>query len=134
MYIKNNKNAFSLIELIFVIAILAIIAAVAVPKFLDSRVDALASSIKQDISTVTTAVQSYNMLEGSIFKITDAVNINEDTWKVSDKKIEFFESEKLCITIELLESKLKVTILENSGDICEEIYNEGVRSEEYELF
>ena len=74
------QKAFSLIELIFVIAVLGIIATVAVPKLLDSRSGAIVTTIKQDISTITTAIQSHYMLNGKIEKITDSVNINEKNW------------------------------------------------------
>ncbi|MEA3289719.1 MAG: type II secretion system protein [Campylobacterota bacterium] len=134
MSLRSCKKAFSMIELIFVIAILAIIGAVAVPKLLDSRNSAVISTIKQDVSTITTSVQSYYMLEGSISKITDAVNINENSWSVSDNKVEFSDNSKSCITIEVSGTQLKVVILENSTELCKEIYNEGVRSVTYELF
>ena len=74
---ENNlklQKAFSLIELIFVIAILGIIATIAVPKLLNSRSNAVVTTIKQDISTITTAIQSQYMLNGSIDKITDTDN------------------------------------------------------------
>ena len=70
------KKAFSLIELIFIISVLGIIAAVAVPKLLDSRSSAVVTTIKQDIVTITTSIQSYYMLNSGIEKITDSVNIN----------------------------------------------------------
>lgn len=83
---KQTKKAFSLIELIFVIAVIGIISSIAIPKFLDSRSSAIVTSIKKDISTITTSVQSHYMLNNGISKITDSVNINSSIWTIEDKK------------------------------------------------
>lgn len=131
---KTSKKAFSLIELIFVIAILGIIAAVAVPKLMDSKSNAVVSSIKQDISTITTAIQSHYMLNNEIEKISDSVNINESVWEVSDKKVEYKIDDKLCVTIEVTDSKLNVDISESSHEICQEIYKAGIKDTSYDLF
>lgn len=132
---KNfSKKAFSLIELIFVIAILSVIAAVAVPKLLNSKSDAIVSTIKKDISTITTSVQSYYVVNEGIEKITDAVNINEKNWIVNNNKLEFKHNNKLCVEININDDKLNVIITSNSEDnICKKIYESGVRSVSYDL-
>ena len=134
MNYKTSKKAFSLIELIFVIAILGIIAAVAVPKLLDSRGSAVVSSVKQDISTITTSIQSYYMTNGSIDKIIDAVNINSQTWNITDKKLMFDSDSKVCVTIEIVSSNLNLTIDNTSSDICQKLYDSGIRTTTYKLF
>ncbi|MEA3498446.1 MAG: type II secretion system protein [Campylobacterota bacterium] len=131
---QNFKKAFSLIELIFVISILGIIAALAVPKLLDSRSDAIVSTIKQDVSTISTAIQSHYMINNGIAKITDSVNVNTQNWIVEDKKVEFNKDGENCISIEIVENKLDVTIFQDSSDICKKIYDSGVRSISYDLF
>ena len=131
---KNLKKSFSLIELIFVISILGIIAALAIPKLLDSRNGAIVSTIKQDVSTITNAIQSYYMINNGIDKITDSVNVNTQNWIVDDKKIIYKSEEKDCIAIEISGNSLNITINEKSSIICEKLYNSGVQSVSYELF
>ena len=68
------KKGFSLIELIFVIAVIGILAAIAVPKLLDSRSNAIVTTIKQDISTITNSIQSFYMLNNGIDKSLNFFN------------------------------------------------------------
>jgi len=130
----KNKKAFSLLELIFVIAVLGIIAAISIPKFLNSKTEATINSIKQDITTISTSIQSYYLINNKIDKISDSVNINESVWNVEDKKVEYKIDESVCIKIEIVNNKLNVIINENSSDICKKIYDSGIRSNTYELF
>ncbi len=133
---KNLKlqKAFSLIELIFVIAVLGIIATVAVPKLLDSRSSAIVTTIKQDVSTITTAIQSHYMLNGKIDKITDSVNINEKNWIITDTKVDYKVDEELCVTIEIKDTNsLDVTINNKSSTLCQKLYDTGIRNTTYDL-
>jgi len=128
------KQGFSIIELIFVIAVLGIIAAVAVPKLMDSRSSAIVTTIKQDISTITTSIQSYRMLNNKIEKISDSVNINANTWNINDLKVEFISEDKECVTIEIVSNKLNVIIDKDSSSVCQKLYDSGVRDVSYELY
>lgn len=129
------KQGFSIIELIFVIAVLGIIAAVAVPKLMDTRSSAIVSTIKQDISTITTSAQSYYMMNNKIDNISDSVNINESTWTVSSKKIEFKIEDTVCVSISLNDNKLSVDIDETSeSSVCKKLYESGVRDVSYDLY
>ena len=131
----NMKKSFSLIELIFIISVLGIIAAVAVPKLMDTRSNAVTTTIKQDIATITTSIQSYYMLNNGIEKISDSVNINPNTWIVNDKKLEYKVNETTCVTIEITTSnKLVISIDETSSDICQKLYDGGIRDTSYDLF
>jgi len=133
---KNNlklQKAFSLIELIFVIAVLGIIATFAIPKLLDTRSSAVVTTIKQDISTITTAIQSQYMLNSSIDKITDSVTINEKNWKIEDKKLTYEIDGASCVQIEVLTNSLSVIIDEKSGGLCQKIYDAGIRNIIYDL-
>ena len=127
------KKGFSIIELIFVIAVLGIIAAVAVPKLMDSRSGALATTIKQDISTITNSIQSYYMLNGKVEKISDAVNINNKTWEVDSQKVIFPSSDEPCVTIAIDENELSVTIDKNSTEVCTKIIESGIEETTYKL-
>lgn len=131
---QNFKKGFSLVELIFVISILGIIAALAIPKLLDSRSGAIVSTIKQDVSTISTAIQSHYMINNEINKITDSVNVNTQNWIVADKKLQYNKDDKNCIAIEVSGNTLKVDIFKESSELCLKIYDSGVRSVSYDLF
>lgn len=130
----SNKRAFSLIELIFIIAVLAIIAAVAVPKLMDSKSNALVTSIKQDITTITNSIQSYHMLNNSIDKISDVVTLDTNRWEVKDKKVLYKVDTKPCVTIEITGAKLNVTVDTSSSEICKKISDHGIINQTLELF
>ncbi len=133
MLYKSSKKSFSLIELIFIIVVIGIIASVAVPKFMDTRSDAIVSSIKQDISTITTSVQSYFLVNGKIDKISDAVMLNNSVWDIGDKELKYFDNTQLCINIKINNNKLELVIDNNAGDICEELTNSGIVTTSYDL-
>jgi general secretion pathway protein G len=128
------KKSFSIIELIFVIAILGIIAAMAVPKLMDSRSSAIVTTIKQDISTITSSIQSYYIINNKIDQISDSVTINKSRWKISDLEVEYISEEKTCIEIIIKENQLNVSINETSSDICQKIYDSGIRNVTYDLY
>lgn len=134
---SGAKKGFSVLEIIFAIVILGVIASIAVPKLMSSKNDASLSSIKQDIRTVTTSVQSYYLVNGSIDKISDAVTLNSSTWSISDKKLEYSENETICVTIEIIiedTTSLNLTInSENTGTICSSLINDGFSSQTYNL-
>jgi len=127
------KQGFSIIELIFVIAVLGIIAAVAVPKLLDTRNSALEATIKQDISTITTSIQSYYMLNNKIENISDAVTINTKTWDVKELSAKFSNDGKVCVSIEVISNKLEIVINKDNDGLCKKLYDSGVNSVTYEL-
>ena len=129
-----SKQGFSLIELIFVIAVLGIIAAVAVPKLMDTRSSAIVSTIKQDISTITTSIQSYYMVHGKIENISDSVNINTSTWDVDGKKAVFESDGSACVTIEIDDNNLKISVNNTSTGTCKKLHESGVNDATYELY
>jgi len=130
------KKGFSIIELIFVIAVLGIIAAVAVPKLLDSRSSALATTIKQDISTITNSIQSYYMLKGKLDDITTSVTINSNTWNTENNKTVIFpRTGNSCVTIKIEDKELKVDIDEsNETEVCTKIRQSGISDSTYKLY
>ena len=58
------KRAFTLIELLIVVAIIAILAAIAVPNFLEAQVRAKVSRVKNDLRSLSTALESYAVDNG----------------------------------------------------------------------
>lgn len=130
------KKAFSLLEMIFAIVIIGIIASFAVPKFLDTRDSAVVSTIKRDVSSVISAVQSYHLINGDISKLSDAIDLNTTNWSVTDSKAIFKDGSNDCVTVELkLEDSntLDITIASDAGDICTKLISKGVKTVSYNL-
>ena len=129
------KKAFSLLELIFVIVIIGIVASVAIPKFMDTRDTALVSSIKRDLSTIISSVQTYHLINGNITKISDAVNLNSSNWIIENLKVTDSNS---CLYLEVTTNSSGDKILDLVVDstktgICEDIRNSGLVSTPYSL-
>jgi len=127
------KKAFTLLELIFVIVVLGILASVAIPKLMTTTNSAKVSSLKQDIRTVTSSVQSYYITNGSMDKISDAVMLNSSLWTINDKKIEYFDGNRSCVNIEITTSgttdSLVLTIDSTAGDTCKKLSDSGIISQ-----
>jgi len=135
----QKSKAFSLIELIFMIVVMGIIASVALPKLMNTRNNAIISSLKQDVATITTSIQSYYLVKGKIDKISDAVNFNTSTWKTgsSDNEILYSEDSTTCITIKVVDSNLSIIVDGTAsgvdGSICKKLLDDGVVSSSYKL-
>jgi len=56
---EENEGGFTLIELLVVIIIIGILAAIAIPVFLNQRKKAVDASIKSDLRTAATAMETY---------------------------------------------------------------------------
>jgi len=125
------KKAFTLLELIFAILIIGIIASYAIPKYVDTRDTALASTIKRDIVTATTSIQSYSLINKGISKISDALTLSSTNWTVDEKKAIFKDSNKDCITLEIKNEDdsdiLELKVDDNDGSVCKKLVNnEGI--------
>ncbi|WP_432498475.1 type IV pilin protein [Kineococcus auxinigenes] len=55
---ENKDQGFTLIELLVVMIIIGILAAIAIPVFLNQRKKAVDSSIKSDLKTIATAMET----------------------------------------------------------------------------
>jgi len=70
---KNNKKAFTMLELTFVIVIIGILSAVAIPKFAVTRDDATIIKAKTTIATIRNAISTERqkrILRGSFTPIS----------------------------------------------------------------
>jgi len=132
--ILKLKKSFSIIELIFAIMIIGIIASVAIPKLLNLNSAATISSIKQDTNSIISSIQSYYIINKKIDKISDSISINTSLWKVEDKKVSYFENEKICISISIQNNTLDLLIYPESGNICKKINEQGIVSTRFSLY
>ena len=134
---KKMTKAFSLLEMIFSIVVISVIASIAIPKFMSTKDDAVVSTLKQDISTVTTSVQSYYLVNGKIDKISDAVNLNSSVWDISDSAIIYNDQSNECVKVEISsldnDIQLILTVNEDAGSICEKLASSGMTSTIYKL-
>lgn len=131
------KNAFSLLELIFAIVILGIVASFAVPKYLDTKDSALVSTIKRDVSSAVSSIQSYYLLNQKIEKINDAIALNDTNWTTTDTKI---TDKNSCLSLEIKTSEDDVKSLElivdadKDTDICVKVKDSGLLTTTYPLY
>ena len=131
------KSGFSLLELIFAIVILGIVASFAIPKYIDTKDSALVSTLKRDVASTTSSIQTYYLLNQKIDKIQDAIEVNETNWTLSDTKL---TDKNECMTLEVKTSDSGVNELILSVDdtkdlnICKKIVDAGLENKTYELY
>ncbi len=131
------KSAFSLLELIFAIVILGIVASFAIPKYIDIKDSALVSTIKRDLNTAVSSIQSYYLLNQKIEKISDVLTINETNWTLTDTKL---SDKNLCLFLEIKTSdsdnKSIEVVVDTQKDttICKKIREAKIVTASYELY
>ena len=131
------KSAFSLLELIFAIVILGIVASFAIPKYIDTKDSALVSTIKRDLNTAVSSLQSYYLLNQKIEKISDVLTINETNWSLTDTKL---SDKNLCLFLEIktLDTDNKsieiVVDTQKETTICKKIRDAKIVTASYELY
>ncbi|TLP40696.1 type II secretion system protein [Arcobacter arenosus] len=120
------KKGFSLLELIFAIVVIGIIASFAIPKYLDTRDDAVASTIQRDLATATTSIQTYYLTKRSISDISDAVQLNTANWTLDNTKlIMTSKNGNGCAKLTIANEKITINI-DTNEDICSKLSNLGV--------
>ncbi|WP_321314586.1 prepilin-type N-terminal cleavage/methylation domain-containing protein [Halarcobacter sp.] len=127
------KPAFSLMELIFAIVIIGIISTFAIPKYMNTRNQALASTIQRDVISTINSLQSSYLINRKIDNISDVITLNSKNWKIENKKITFFEDENKCLELLIIDKKISLTVIEDAGDVCSELVNRGITTQEIDL-
>jgi general secretion pathway protein G len=113
------KKGFSLLELIFAIVVIGIIASFAIPKYLDTRDEAIASTIQRDLATATTSIQTYYLTKRNISDITQAVQLNTNNWTLDNNKLKITSKNASdCASLEIKDSQILITISKDADDIC----------------
>ncbi len=131
------KNAFSLLELIFAIVVIGILASIGIPKLMDTRNDALVSTVKQDLVSLSSSIQTYYMLNGKIDNISDAIILNSTLWEVDGIKAIFKDNDKECIIAQIIGSdnkQLSIEIEDDSSSVCKKLVLSGVKNINYDLY
>ena len=130
------KSGFSLLELIFAIVVLGIVASFAIPKYIDTKDTALVSTIKRDVNTAVSSIQGYYLLNQKIDKISDALNLNDTNWNITDTKL---TDKNSCLSLEIktsgsIKSLELVVDTTKTTTICKKIIDAKIVSTSYELY
>ena len=130
----NKKNGFSLLELIFAIVIIGVIAGVAIPKFMETKDDATAAAIKQDVNTIISSVRSYVLVNGT-GDLSDMVSVSSDKWTLNDTDNTIIsQDDENCVSFTLSESQLTLEVKTDPAEnsVCDKI-NDSLSSATYDL-
>jgi len=127
------KPAFSLMELIFAIVIIGIISTFAIPKYMDTRNQALASTIQRDVISTINSLQSHYLINRKIDNIDDVITLNSKNWNIDGKTMKFFEDEKECLVLSIVDKQISIEVAKDAGDVCNELINRGINTQVIDL-
>jgi prepilin-type N-terminal cleavage/methylation domain-containing protein len=86
--IRNNKSAFTLVEIMIVVAIIGLLAALAIPGFVKARKQSQGRRILNDARQMDAAVDKWALengkKDGDTVDTTQAATYLKTTWKSND--------------------------------------------------
>lgn len=118
------------------LVLLALIGSYAIPKYMNTKQAAVVTTVKRDIATITSSLQSYFLLHGEIDDINDALTLGNNNWQIDNKTITYKSSGQDCITIRVneQEQELELNINETLDTICEKLSNAGIKDTKTALY
>ena len=86
--IRNDRSAFTLVEIMIVVAIIGLLAALAVPGFVKARKQSQGRRILNDCRQQDAAIDQwaleYGMTDGATINTTQAASYLKNVWKSQD--------------------------------------------------
>ena len=141
---KNNRTAFTMIELIFVIVILGILAAVAIPKLVATRNDAEVSKTSHMLMAGVSEIAAYAASKGEIdsnlsLMSNNIKNLADEGSAVlsANKAVVKMGNVNDCVTVLISsgtnEDNLSVTFGNASGDVRCKSLQKTINSTKYPM-
>ena len=86
--IRNDRSAFTLVEIMIVVAIIGLLAALAVPGFMKARMQSQGRRILNDARQQDAAIDQWALetgqIDGNTINTTGAATYLKTTWKTQD--------------------------------------------------
>jgi prepilin-type N-terminal cleavage/methylation domain-containing protein len=86
--LRNEREAFTLVEIMIVVAISGLLAALVLPSFLKSRKQSQGRRIVNDVREMDAAIDQWAMetsqTDGAVINTTSASSYLRTTWKTTD--------------------------------------------------
>lgn len=87
---QSEKRGFTFIEIIMTILIISILAVIALPRYIEFRIDAKTSRVKANLGIVRTGIENYRLesiVKSGINKYPQWNEVNESSNNAQDSKI-----------------------------------------------
>lgn len=126
------KSAFSLLEIIIGILIIGLISSFAIPKLMDTKDYANATTLQRDISAIVSSAQTYKLQNESFEKIEEAIALNKNIWEIEDDTT--IKDKTGCVEIELdLPNTITVSLTDSDDNVCEKLKSSYISKNENEI-
>ncbi len=114
------KAAFSLLEIIIGILIIGLISSFAIPKLMDTKDFANATTLKRDIFSIISSAQSYNLTSPETFNINNAIEINDNIWTVDSEGN--LTDKTQCVKISFNTDEITVSQQTETSLVCDKLF------------